>query len=393
MESLERTAHTLLRKNRVEARGVAYTRPGGKYLWQWFWDSCLHALVWRHFDVEFAKRELLSLFRHQEESGFVPHMSFHPASLITRLFWGRPSSSGLIQPPIVAEAVWAVYEIGQDREFLRSMYPRLAQFYSFLVSVRDADHDHLFSYVHPWESGWDQSIQWDFVFGGRGPSRFNLWRMIQPFRAVSWDQRAMIARSEFNIETADGNSLLARNLIFLSRIAQELARNDEAGAWLAEAEAVERTVLEELWDGEMFVDRCVIRGGHYLIRKRTPVAFFPLLLPRLRPAQKQKLLSLMADEFLTVPWPLPTASPRESAFDPNAYWRGTTWVNVNYFVILGLWVQTEHQIAQELVQKTVGMVERSGFREYYNPLTGRGLGVRGFSWSTLVVDLLRRSPC
>ncbi len=30
MESLERTAHTLLRENRVEARSFAYTHPGGK---------------------------------------------------------------------------------------------------------------------------------------------------------------------------------------------------------------------------------------------------------------------------------------------------------------------------------------------------------------------------
>ena len=34
------------------------------------------------------------------------------------------------------------------------------------------------------------------------------------------------------------------------------------------------------------------------------------------------------------------------------------------------------------------MVERHGFREYYNPLTGEGLAARRFGWSTLLVDLL-----
>jgi hypothetical protein len=29
-----------------------------------------------------------------------------------------------------------------------------------------------------------------------------------------------------------------------------------------------------------------------------------------------------------------------------------------------------------------------GFREYYDPRQGRGLGVGGFGWSTLIVDLL-----
>lgn len=34
------------------------------------------------------------------------------------------------------------------------------------------------------------------------------------------------------------------------------------------------------------------------------------------------------------------------------------------------------------------LVQRGGFRESYNPLTGDGLGARGFGWSTLVVDLV-----
>jgi hypothetical protein len=31
---------------------------------------------------------------------------------------------------------------------------------------------------------------------------------------------------------------------------------------------------------------------------------------------------------------------------------------------------------------------RHGFREYYNPLSGRGLAARGFGFATLLVDLL-----
>jgi hypothetical protein len=31
---------------------------------------------------------------------------------------------------------------------------------------------------------------------------------------------------------------------------------------------------------------------------------------------------------------------------------------------------------------------RDGLREYYDPLTGRGLGARDFGWSTLLLDLV-----
>ena len=33
-------------------------------------------------------------------------------------------------------------------------------------------------------------------------------------------------------------------------------------------------------------------------------------------------------------------------------------------------------------------VLRTGFREYYHPYTGEGLGTHGFGWSTLVVGML-----
>lgn len=34
------------------------------------------------------------------------------------------------------------------------------------------------------------------------------------------------------------------------------------------------------------------------------------------------------------------------------------------------------------------LVLKSGYREFYNPLTGKGYGERNFGWSTLLVDML-----
>ena len=47
--------------------------------------------------------------------------------------------------------------------------------------------------------------------------------------------------------------------------------------------------------------------------------------------------------------------------------------------------------ADRIVGSLLEAVERDGFREYYNPLTGRGPAARGFGWSTLLVDPARRS--
>jgi hypothetical protein len=44
--------------------------------------------------------------------------------------------------------------------------------------------------------------------------------------------------------------------------------------------------------------------------------------------------------------------------------------------------------ANRILRSLSDAVERHGYREYYNPLTGRGLGARGFGFATLLVDLL-----
>jgi hypothetical protein len=61
----------------------------------------------------------------------------------------------------------------------------------------------------------------------------------------------------------------------------------------------------------------------------------------------------------------------------------TSWLLVPAMHELGY-----EQEAQRIVDSLVHAVDRDGFREYYNPLTGRGLAARGFGFSTLLVDLL-----
>jgi hypothetical protein len=47
--------------------------------------------------------------------------------------------------------------------------------------------------------------------------------------------------------------------------------------------------------------------------------------------------------------------------------------------------------ADRIVHSLLSAIDRYGFREYYNPLTGHGLAARGFGFATLIVDLLAQS--
>src|SRR6202789_857644 len=55
----------------------AYTCPSpGHYPWQFYWDSCFTAIVWRRFDRDRSRRELESLLAAQRPDGFIGHTIF-----------------------------------------------------------------------------------------------------------------------------------------------------------------------------------------------------------------------------------------------------------------------------------------------------------------------------
>jgi hypothetical protein len=60
----------------------------------------------------------------------------------------------------------------------------------------------------------------------------------------------------------------------------------------------------------------------------------------------------------------------------------TAWLLVPAMRELG-YVEEADRITDSLERAA----DRYGFREYYNPITGRGLAARGFGFSTLLVEL------
>src|SRR5918997_1844712 len=93
----------------------AFTCPSPpKYRHQWYWDSCFHAIAWRHFDPARAREELRTLLRSGRLDGFIPHTVFwhEPARwrraplYATHAFRGSKHTAS-IQTPLIALA-WEI---------------------------------------------------------------------------------------------------------------------------------------------------------------------------------------------------------------------------------------------------------------------------------------------
>jgi hypothetical protein len=67
------------------------------------------------------------------------------------------------------------------------------------------------------------------------------------------------------------------------------------------------------------------------------------------------------------------------------------WINTDWLLWRGLGQHGAPPVTAEIAASMVALVQRSGFREYFDPFTGTGYGSHDFSWTAaLLVDLLRR---
>ncbi len=48
--------------------------------------------------------------------------------------------------------------------------------------------------------------------------------------------------------------------------------------------------------------------------------------------------------------------------------------------------------ADELARRLAAVVPRERLREYYDPVTGRGMGARSFAWASLALELADPDP-
>jgi len=371
------------------------------YPHQWLWDSCFHAIVWSHLEPERAERELVTLLSRVDRKGLLPHMivwergSF-PGVLHRKFFFGTEHSNRFTQPPVIAIALERVYQTTGNRDFLEQTLPAALRVYNWLAQERDPDGDGLVSLISPVESGADQSPVFDHLFKIRKPT------VVRLYAALHWDYilcrllncnlRKIQRFGLFNIEEIGFNSILVVALRSLARLLVEVGETEAAGKIRLWADKAERSIIEKCFDSETGLFYSLAYRSEMMINEPTYASLMPLLLDGLGKDQVDGLVGALTDEErYWLPYPVPSVPKDNRSFDPSGQiviWRGPTWININWFLVQGLLTHGHRELAGELERRSLGLAERSGFRECYNPLTGEGLRAKNFGWSTLVMDFL-----
>ena len=397
--SLKTKVMQLLDGNARRNRGYYYTAPSRrKYPHQWSWDSAFHAIVnCRLGRTKLAEEETATLLNCMTPDGRLPHLIMHERNLrsipdrILRLYWKPAGRSQIIQPPVVALAVREIGETGKDPHFISWALPLLERHFEWIRDARCSGDSGLASILSPWESGLDHKPGFDCMLGifAKVPAglHFALNLLDIEIALRSPGGRKPIDAARFNVREVLFNTLYALGLEALSRLFFEKGDKEKGQFYYQRYKEVEKAILEECYDASsgLYYDIDARTGKQ--IREPGISCLMPLVLENISKDRSDALVQHLTntDEYwLNFPVPsVPANSPHFEPMHKYYLWRGSTWMNTNWLIVMGLRKHGYESLADEIAVKSIELVERSGFREYYNPLTGEGGGEKDFGWSTL----------
>jgi mannosylglycerate hydrolase len=390
-----------------------YTVPNGRvYPFQWNWDSAFAALGFVGFDPQRAWLEIDKLLGAQWSDGFLPHIVFwkddagyFPGPAVWQT--GKsPPTSGITQPPVVASVVrwlWESTDQSLFRPRLERMFPQLLAWHRWFHRFRDPLARGLVLAVHPWETGRDNSPEWDLPAMGIDTSRVGAYQrrdtshvdaamrptqrdydrymaLVAFGREAAWDHAKIAASNPFRVVDVGMTMILLRANRDLLALAESLGLAAEAAELrgrLAQAQAG----VSYLWDEEAgsYCSRDTITGlSSGIVTSASFLSFYAGIRDERRDRRMLAHLERMAQR---VKYLLPSLDPDDPRFDSIRYWRGPVWAVVSFLAATGLAEAGEKGWADRIRGDARALIELSGFYEAFCPVTGRGTGGEDFSWT------------
>ena len=398
-------------------RGVYTVPTKGLYPFQWNWDSCLTALGQQHLDERRAWTEIETLLQHQWPDGMVPHIVFHvedegyfPGRNVWRT--GRPTpTSGVTQPPVLGFVLRRLLERARDAELAREkaaeLLPKAAAWHRWFYAARDPGGTGLVAILHPWESGRDNSIDWDealarvptegiepyqrrdiqHVDPAHRPTKAEYDRylfLVELFRSLDWDNAKLHEASPFQVVDPAFNGILIRSEEDLAAVAETLGESALALEARARAEKARRA-FGALWSDEAGQFLPFDRVAGRQVESRSVGGVLPLFAGLATSEQGERIVATVRKWRRSTRFGVPSHDPSDPRFDSKRYWRGPAWLIVNYMIVDGLSRMGQTQAASEVIADSLALIRESGFGEYYDPLDGASCGGGRFTWTAAMV--------
>ncbi|CTQ49442.1 MGH1-like glycoside hydrolase domain-containing protein [Jannaschia donghaensis] len=392
-------------------RGGFTIPTSGLYPHQWNWDSAFVALGIATYDTDRAWAEVTSLLEGQWPDGMVPSIIFRsddPDYFPGPSRWGvTPGpipSTGVSQPPVLATVVRHLTPDAPDRR--AAVFDALLRWHRWWHDARSVDG--VVCTVHPWETGRDNSPDWNIGLAAMesAPDLAPYTRMdnkhvdatyrptqdqydkyltiVQFGERIGWDQRRLTDEGPFLMADPTIHFVLLRANRDLLAMAQSLGKDAETcmevQGWIDTGLAATDT----FWNDDLgaFCARDIRSGALTAgFNNSSALCFYA---DAGTPDQRARTVANLRRIAGKVAHMLPSWDPDDPAFEPQRYWCGPVWPQMNYMTALGLDEQGEPDLAAQLRDGLIRAIEASGFWECFNPLTGAGCIGANFSWTAAV---------
>ncbi|MEM7268848.1 MAG: hypothetical protein AAF401_06315 [Pseudomonadota bacterium] len=391
-----------------------FTVPTARlYPYQWNWDSAFVALGFATFDRNRAWRELELLVEGQWPDGMIPHILFRrddpdyfPGPSVWKADLGPVPSGGISQPPVLASVMLELVESGDERDFERAdaLFDAALKWHSWWHDARTPDGCPAVCTVHPWESGRDNSPDWDIGLdqmevrsdlepyermdtkhadASQRPSKLQYDKyvsIIMAGRASQWDQKRLTNAGPFLMADPGIHFILLRADRDLLKLAEMLGRDGDASILRDHIEKGE--IASDFFWNARFQAFCArdVRSEVFSdgFSSASALCFYASAGTSKQRAASYGHIQRIGEQ---VAYLMPSWDPGAGSFQPQRYWCGPLWPQMNTIIAKGLGEQGHDALAQRVRGDLAACIRKSGFRECFDPLSGDGCIGTNFSWT------------
>jgi hypothetical protein len=295
-------------------------------------------------------------------------------------------------------------EQGGDLDRAKAMFGAVMNWHRWFHECRTPDGTQTIATVHPWETGRDNCPDWEIGLSAmeidpdmepyerkdtlhsaasQRPSKEQYDKyvtMIKFGRDHGWDQKLMTRDGPFLMFDPGLHFILLRadrDLLKLAKRIGHVDREAEIHGWIEKGEAG----AHALWNQDLkaFCARDV-RTGEFSngFSSASALCFYA---DAGRAEQRVGTLENIQRIGEAAQFLLPSWDPDHPMFEPQRYWCGPLWPQMNHIISKGLAEQGEAVLAKRIRHDLASVISQSGFYECFDPLTGAGCIGTDFSWT------------
>ncbi len=216
-----------------------------------------------------------------------------------------------------------------------------------------------------------------------------LW-LVQHFRGLGWDNAKLHDASPFRVVDPGFNAILIRSDGDLADLADALGEPALAGEARGRATQA-RAAFATLWSDRLGQFVCYDRAAGHQVDSASVGGILPVF-AALGSEEQQRALAGVVERWRRLTrFGIASHAPDDPRFEAKRYWRGPAWIIVNTMIADGLARCGLMEASEQVNRGSLDLIEARGFAEYYDPLTGEGLGGGEFTWTAaMIADLVSR---